>query len=190
MKLDLNTISGGSTIFNGGVAGKVDNTTIDVEKKSSTDPDTYPDYKLVVKDTAGKTINQGFYYPTMDDSKSEEDNMKVVNRNVGRVLSIAKAVVGDNYEFPEVSSPKEAFDVLFKIIKDNSGDKKFSVYATYGTKTYPSKFLGLRYFSFIEPTQLSEGKRSVLTPNPNDLMERITEDAPKSSGSKKDEDWF
>lgn len=170
------------SIFNGGVAGKVDNTAISVEKKKSTDPQTYPDYKLIVEDEDGQKINQGFYYPSDNPQKDAETNKKRANMEVGRVLHIARAVVGSNYEFPAVSNAKEAFDMLFKIIAENAGSMKFSVFVTYGQVNYPDKYLKLRYFDFIEPTDL-QGKKSVLTAKPNDLMERVTPDEPQAGGS-------
>lgn len=178
--LDLNSkeFNTGSSIFNNGAAGKVDNNTISVEKKKVDEPETYPDYKLIVTDEAGNKLNQGFYYPTPNAQKTEEENKKRANTEVGRVLHIAKAVLGNDYEFPAVKTAKEAFDVLFKLIAQNAGDRRFSVFVTYGTKNYPSKFLGLRYFTFIEPSELPAGTGSRLKIAAADQMERLSEDAP------------
>lgn len=178
--LDLNSkeYNTGSSIFNNGAAGKVDNTTIAVAKRRDDEPNTYPDYKLNITDPAGNTLNQGFYYPKDNESKTAEENKKRANIEIGRVLHIAKAVVGEEYEFPPVKTAKEAFDMLFKLIAKNAGDKKFSVFVTYGTKNYVSKYLGLRYFTFIEPTELAAGKTTRLTIAMADQMERIVEDAP------------
>lgn len=192
--LDLNSkeFNTGSSIFNNGAAGKADNNTITVEKRKPEEPDTYPHYKLVVTDEAGNKLNQGFYYPTPKEGASPEDTKKYINREVGRVLHIAKAVLGDDYEFPAVKTAKEAYDMLFKLIKENAGDKKFSVFVTYGTKNYPSKYLGLRYFTFIEPTEIATGKSSRLKVAAADQMERIMEDAPAtdtSSDAPEDENW-
>lgn len=179
--LDLNSKQfAGSTIFNNGNAGKVDNNTISVEKKAADAADTAPDYKLIVKDEAGNSINQAFWYP-----KADADEKKV-NMELGRVIHIARAVVGADYEFPAVKTAKEAFDMLFKLVRDNAGDKKFSVFVTYGNKGFISKYLGLRYFNFIEPTELPSGTVTRLKVTPNDQMERIVEDAPKAGGSNED----
>lgn len=185
--LDLNSkeFNTGSSIFNNGAPGKVDNNTIAVEKKKADEPDTYPNYKLIVTDEAGNKLNQGFYYPTPNAQKSAEDNKKAANREVGRVLHIAKAVLGDDYDFPAVKTAKEAFDVLFKLISQNAGDKKFSVFATYGTKGYPSKFLGLRYFTFIEPTGAESSRLKIAS---GDQMERLSEDAPSTNSNSGDAD--
>ncbi len=191
MSFNLNSkeFSTGSTIFNGGVAGLVTNNDISVEKKKTTDPDNAPDYKLVVTDEAGKTVNQGFYYYNPNDSFTKEENERKEKMQVGRVLHIAHAVVGKDYEFPEVSTSKEAFDTLFKIIRDNCAGKKFNVYVTYGSKQYPSTFLGLRYFNFIEPTN---GDVSTLKPANADQMERIMPDSQDTSSTEEgsdDEEW-
>jgi hypothetical protein len=196
--LDLNSkeFNTGSSIFNNGTAGKVDNTTITVKKRGADEPETYPDYKLIVTDAAGNSLNQGFFYPKDNAQKSPEDNKKRANIEIGRVLHIAKAVVGDDYEFPAVKTAKEAFDMLFKLIAKNAGDKKFSVFVTYGTKNYISKYLGLRYFTFIEPTELPAGKSTRLTVAMADQMERVVEDAPlasaqtESASSEEEDDDF
>lgn len=194
--LDLNSkeFNTGSSIFNNGAAGKADNNTIDVEKKKAGEAETYPDYKLVVTDEAGAKLNQGFYYPTPNSQKSDEDNKKRANMEIGRVLSIAKAVVGSDYEFPAVKTAKEAFDTLFKIIAKESGDNKFNVFATYGTIGYPSKYLGLRYFTFIEPAELPAGTTTRLKPAAADQLTRVMEDAPitdaaSDSSDKKEDEW-
>lgn len=189
--LDLNSkqFNTGSSIFNNGVAGKVDNNTVTVEKRKVEDPDNQPDYKLIVTDESGNTINQGFYYP-----KADADEKKI-NMELGRVIHTARAVVGPDYELPAVSTAKEAYDTLFKLVRENAGNKKFSVFVCYGNKGYISKYLGLRYFNFIEPTVLPEGTVSRLKPAAQDQMERIVEDAPKggnddfSSSTTKDESW-
>lgn len=194
--LDLNSkeFNTGSSIFNNGAAGKADNNTISVEKKKAGEAETYPDYKLVVTDEAGAKLNQGFYYPTPNSQKSDEDNKKRANQEIGRVLHIAKAVVGNDYEFPAVKTAKEAFDTLFKIISKESGDKKFNVFATYGTIGYPSKYLGLRYFTFIEPAELPEGTTTRLRAASADQLVRVMEDAPlaaEGGADSKDgeDDW-
>lgn len=162
----------GNTIFNGGVAGLVKNVEISIEKKQ--DDSNTPDYKLIVTD-GSSSINAGFYYVTPNPSKSEEDNAKYSRQQVSRVLHIARAVLGKDYKFPNVSNAKEAYDVLFKLVADNCAGKKFNVYATYGTDSRPSKYLGLRYFNFIEPAGVQV---SSLRLGKTDLLERLEEDAP------------
>lgn len=161
----------GTSIFNGGVAGLVRNVEIKVEKKVG--EGNTPDYKLIVNDPSG-SINVGFYYFVPNPKKNEEDNKKYESMQVSRVVHIAHAVLGNDYKLPQVQTSKEAFDVLFKLISENCTNKKFNIYATYGTVARPSKYLGLRFFNFIEP--FTEGNSS-LRANVNDLLERVEEDS-------------
>jgi hypothetical protein len=160
---------GGVQIFNGGEAGLTKNVEISVEKKQVDDADNHPDYKLLAKDASGATINQGFYYYKPQPQLDSDENKKKEKVQVGRVLSIAKAVMGNDYVFPQVNSGKEAFDVMFKLIEENAPGKKFNVYTTYGTQAYPSIYLGFRYFNFIEPANV---EISTLKPNNNDVLVR------------------
>ena len=50
---DLNKKEAGSAVFNNGVAGKAVGVTVTVEKRKVDEPDSYPDYKLVVSDESG-----------------------------------------------------------------------------------------------------------------------------------------
>lgn len=177
---------GGTVIFNNGQGGKVDNVMISVEKKKAEDPDTYPSYKLIVEDSNGGKLNGGFYYPKADPNKSDDDNAKREVREVGRVVSIAKSVMGADYDFPKVGSSKEAFDVLFKLVNDNAGAKKYNVFVTYGTTGYAKKYMELRYFDFIEDAATSITR---LRAKPGDLLERIEQDAPSSDSASGNNDW-
>ena len=174
---DEKEFSTGKTIFNGGEAGLVKDVEIRVEKKQ--DSSNQPDFKLFANDGMGD-VNEGFYYQTPNPQKSEEDNVRIAKMNVGRVLHVAKAVMGADYTFPEVSGAKEAYDTLFKLIEENSKGKKFNVYTTYGTKDHPKQYLGLRFFNFIEPAGV---EKTSLYPNPKDMMEKLSADAPKADTS-------
>lgn len=184
---DDSLINGGSIIFNNGIAGKVENVKISVTKRAVDEPDSYPDYKLIVTDKDGGFINQGFYHHKDKDGVSEEQNNKNAGYLIGRILSVAHAVVEPGYVFPDVSgkSPKEIVDILFKIIKDNCEDKLVNVFTNYGNKTKPSQYLQLRFFNFIEKPGVEKSK---LVVNGNDLLEKIVED---SSSAKNEEklDW-
>lgn len=185
MGFNLNdkSFDGGVAIFNGGNAGKVNNNTVTVERKKSTDADNAPDYKVFYKDEHGSVINQGFYYHkdnSLYDAKKNKDNEVYL---VGRVLSIAKAVLGKEYVFAEYQTSKEAIDGLFKLVNDNADGKTFDVFVTYGTTSKPSQYLGLRYFNFIEATGTMPSR---LVKSNTDQMERIVADAPQTEGSTAD----
>lgn len=170
MGFDLNDskYEGGSSVFNNGVAGKIENVEVTVEKRKADEPDTYPPYKLVVNDGSGAApLTLGFY--------TEESDEKRQDMNIQRVKSIAKAVVPKDFVYPSVSSYTEAMNSLFKIIKDNSEGKKVNVFASYGYAGKPSKYLGLRFFNFIESVDETYSR---LKATPNDVMIRPVEDAP------------
>lgn len=176
--------------FNAGKAGRVSNVTIAVTKKTAADADNLPDYKLIVTDENKGEVNEGFYYAADgDDSKG-----KLL---ANRVLHIARAVLGADYEFPEYATYKDVVDGLFKLIKKNADGKTFSVFVTYGNIGYPSQFLKLRYFDFIESGDVAE-EATRLYKKKNDLMIKMTEDAPMSKpaasmegtdDSENDDDW-
>ena len=136
-------------IFNNGAAGLAKNVTLTVERKSPEDKETAPDYKVVISDKLG-SINAPFWHFANRDGEDMETRGKRFNREVGRIVHIVRAIMGGDYEFPEFKTEKEAWDGLFKIIRDNAGSKQFNVFVTYGTTSYPKEYLQLRYFNFIE----------------------------------------
>lgn len=172
-------------LINNGEAGLVPNVTIAVERRGADEPTTYPDYKLIVTDEAGGTASGGFYIPTENPAKTPDENKRAMNWGVSRVLSIARAVMGKEYEFPPVDGPEDAFKTLFKIVNDNAGSKKFNAFVTYGTSVRPSKYLNLRFFDFIE----SADGLSRLREKGADNMVRITPDEPKSAPGGSTESW-
>ena len=165
----------GTTIFNGGNAGLAQNVTISVNKRQVDEPENRPDYQLVIKDKSGSEISQGFYYfkPKGEDAVYDK---KRETQEVSRIVHLARAVMGNDYQFPAVTSPKEAADTLFKIVKENAGNKEFNVFVTYGTAFKPSKYLGVRYFDFIE----SASGPSHLVAKKSDNMIRLVEDSDDS----------
>lgn len=184
MSFDLNNgslISGGTAIFNNGIAGKVENVLISVKRKQESGPLSYADYNLVVTDSANTTLNGLFSYHKNNDMYDEKKNRDNQGYLLGRIQSIAQAVVPEGYVYPDVKdlTCNEIVDILFKIIHDNSEGKKVNVFVTYGTKTKPSTFLGLRFFDFIESSTAPKGR---LTVRGNDMMERIIADAPVTGG--------
>lgn len=187
MSFNLNEYENTVSVFNNGIAGKVENVSIEIEKRKLDDPDSYPPYKLTVKDDSGATpINQGFYF-------SDEDDEKRQIQTIQRIKSIAKSVLPENYTYPTVNSYEEAINSLFKIIKDNCENKKVNVFVTYGYigQVKAAKYLGLRTFNFIESADV---KVSKLTASNTDIMERPVADAPLpdsdgNNAKKNDDPW-
>lgn len=172
-----------AAIFNNGKAGKVEGVTLELEKKTAADADNLPDYKLFVVDENGAKVNEGFYY--QDESDTKKNDILV-----SRVLHIARAVLTEEEQkdlAQEFDSYKKAVDFMFKLIKKNMDDRKFNVFVTYGNQGYPSQYLGLRYFDFIEPADRDESETK-LFPKKNDLMERVTPDSDNSTDTSVDDE--
>ena len=174
---DLNKKEAGSAVFNNGVAGKAVGVNITVEKRKVDEPDSYPDYKVIVSDeSGGMPINQGFYINSEDDEKRQTMTYQ-------RVKSIAEAVVPEDFVYPEVTGYIDAMNTLFKVIKENSDGKKVDVFVSYGYTAKPSKYLGLRMFNFIQKQNASFDR---LKPSNSDILERPEADAPKADGEGTD----
>ena len=174
-KFNLNEKVAGSAVFNNGVAGKTENVNIAVEKRKADEPDSYPQYKIVISDeSGGMPINQGFYFADED-----PDNRKTMTYQ--RVKSIADALVPEDYVYPEGElNYVEAMNMLFKVIKENADGAKVDVFTSYGYTEKPSKYLGLRMFNFI---QKPDAKFDRLKPGNKDILERPEMDAPKEGGA-------
>lgn len=185
-------------IFNNGVAGKVENVKISIEKRKLDDPDNAPAYKIIFTDDYG-SINMGLYYPT---EQSTESQNKMLAQ---KCADLVKAVTNDEFIFPEFASYTEMLDGCMKIIAQNSENARVNVFATYGTVSKPKNYLGIyKPFNFIEKTGTTPSKLK-LTKNPNkpeynDLLEKIEQDVPQeqqlqnvTSGnttSQDDVEWF
>ena len=176
------SFGGGATVFNNGNTGKVENVKMSVVKKSATDNDNAPDYKLIFTDTTGAQLNTGFYYHKDNEMADEKRNRDMETWLVSRVLSAAKSVVPSDFQFPEVTTSKEALDSLFKIVKENADGKFVNVYVTYGTMSKPSQYLGTRYFNFVEAAD-TPANMTRLKPSNTDLMEKMVADAPKTGSN-------
>lgn len=168
---DLNKKEAGSAVFNNGVAGKAVGVNITVEKRKADEPDSYPQYKLIVSDeSGGMAINQGFYFSDEDDEKRQQMTYQ-------RVKSISEAVIPEEFVYPEVNGYIDAMNTLFKVIKDNSEGVKVDVFTSYGYTNKPSKYLGLRMFNFIQKQGVPFDR---LKPTATDILERPEADAPKA----------
>ena len=162
-------------IFNNGVAGRVDNVAISVEKKKPEDSDNAPAFKVIFTDDIG-SINMGIYYPTEQSTEAQKQML------AQKCADLVKAVMGDDFVFPDFNNYNELVDGCMKIIAQNCSDAKVNVIATYGTAGAPKKYLGVyKNYNFVEKTGTTPTKLRVAK-NPNkpqydDLFERIVEDA-------------
>ncbi len=173
--IDLNSINvEGVKIFNNGIAGKTKNVSVSVVAKDITEPDNYPDYKILLTDVNGYVLNEGFYINVV--GKTEEDTKNKENTTLSRVAHIARALLPKDYEFPQMgTTTKEVLVNLFKLIKVNENNNKVNVFTSFGTKTKPNNYLKLRYFgAFMENTETPDTE-SLLFAKPNDLLNKIVE---------------
>lgn len=178
-KFNLNEKPVGSvTVFNNGVAGRVDNVTVNVEKRKLDEPDSYPPYKLIADDGSGGTpLTMGLYITSEDDDAKQQQNYK-------QLYSIAEAVVPEEFVYPDTDGTyMGAMNTLFKVIKENAPNRKVSVFASYGYVDknkieHVSKYLGLRKFDTI---QRDDAKFDRMKPKPSDILERPAPDAPKEA---------
>lgn len=164
-------------IFNNGVAGRVNNVAISIEKIAKIDMmDKNPDYRVIFTDDIG-SINLGIYYPNEGSTDSQN---KILAQ---KCADLVKSVTGDVFVFPSFDSYKALVDGCMKIVAENCDGKLVNVMATYGTVGVPKKFLGIyKNFNFVEaagstPTRLKVS-RNPNKPEYDDLFDRIVEDAP------------
>ena len=179
---DEKEFGGMPAIFNGGVAGLVENVSIDRIEKNDGDSNQ-PPYKIFYKDESGNEINQGWFYFKPYPGADDESVNKSKRGEVSRIRSFAVAVLGKDATLPKVESVEEALDSVMKLTKDGFSGKKFNIYTNYNTKTNPKTYLQLRKYNFIEPAGTEP---TTLTSNPNDLMERLV---PEADSTTTDDSW-
>lgn len=161
-------------IFNNGVAGRVENVNISVEKKDPTSMDNQPDYKVHFTDNIS-SVNMGIYYPT---DQSTDSQNKILAQ---KCADLTKSVMGYDFVFPAFGTYKELVDFCMKTISTNSEGKKVNIIATYGTVGSPKKYLGIyKNFNFVEAAGTTPSKITIARKGNqyDDLLERVVEDAP------------
>ena len=171
------------TIFNNGEAGKVNNVTIEVKKKGVDYQDegkNKPDYQLIFTDEAGASTNEGIYYLNPQTHNAQFGTFdKAVEKQWNKMATIVSAAGGD----PEIqaSNPTEMLDKMALLIKNNVAGKSFNVFANYGTKQSPKKYVQIRsWVPFIE-TSGTEEANSKLKASNLDQMERLVQDNTNST---------
>lgn len=149
-------------VFNKGLTGVVTDVKIKVVKKTVSDKETSPDYKIYVWDkdqianidklTDDKIypVNKGFYYTS--EFKTEKGKQFAV-RELRQFLKVAGHPADEkgNFIFGETTfKDYNAFlDYTMLYLKktiDSDSSLKFDVSVDYGTKDYPKEFLQLNGF--------------------------------------------
>jgi hypothetical protein len=167
---------GGATIFNNGVAGRVENVTVEVKKKGVDYQDegkNKPDYQVTYTDANGASTNEGFYYLNEKTHNAQYgDFAKAVEKQWNKFANIILAADQD----PTLNSPKDAKEVLDQVAiltKKAVEGKTFNVFSNYGTKANPKKYLQVRsWVPFIEVSTTLETDSKLKAGN-LDQIERI-----------------
>jgi hypothetical protein len=167
---------GGATIFNNGVAGRVENVTVEVKKKGVDYQDegkNKPDYQVTYTDTNGASTNEGFYYLNEKTHNAQwGDFAKAVEKQWNKFANIILAADQD----PTLNNPKDAKEVLDQVAiltKKAVEGKTFNVFSNYGTKQNPKKYLQVRSWApFIEVATTVEADSKLKAGN-LDQIERI-----------------
>lgn len=122
-------------IFNNGEAGVATDLKVTVASKKQDDHQNAPDYKLVLTDKDGGSINYAFY--------TNEDREKVINfkaKEINHLRNLFGAKMKD-----EFASYKEMVDTAMRSFHEALKDKGaiYAAGAYYGNIDYPKDFLQL-----------------------------------------------
>lgn len=165
-------------IFNGGVAGRITNVSLAIEKKGVDYQDegkNKPDYNIVYTDANGGFVREGFYYlnPTTHNSQYTSFD-KAVEKQWNKLGSIVVAAGGD--PAVEAASAVEMLDKMAVVVKYAIIGKTFNVLANYGTTSNPKKYITIRsWVPFIEASTVTEDITK-LKPSNLDQIERLVQD--------------
>lgn len=184
---------GGATIFNNGIAGRVENVTVEVKKKGVDYQDegkNKPDYQVTYTDINGASTNEGFYYLNEKTHNAQYGEFaKAVEKQWNKFANIILAADQD----PTLNEPKDAKEVLDQVAiltKKAVEGKTFNVFSNYGTKQNPKKYLQVRsWVPFIEIATTAEADSKLKAGN-LDQIERIeTPSASSTSSAPATEGW-
>ena len=178
----------GATIFNGGVAGLVNDINISVYKKTKEDKENAPDYKVVFTDSNGGECSTSYWYVTKDTQYSTIDEQ--VKKQGKSMKHVIHAIYGADHQIAfKASNPKELLDHAMKYIKDglaNAG--KFRIFATYGTLNATKKYIQPRsWVPFVESMSVDEASTRLRLAPTVDAIERIEESQPVLQEAKADD---
>ncbi len=170
------TESAGIVIFNEGNAGKVENVNVKVEKLGVDYPEDpgkkLPHYRVIFTDSNGGLTNRGFYYL---DKTSHNDKYGTFDEAVQKQWNVLASIVStvDGDPSVQASNPIEMLDKMMLKVRNLVDGKSFNVFANYGTKSNPKKFIQIRTWNpFIELNGTDE-KSSKLKESNLDQMERL-----------------
>lgn len=169
--------SGNAVIFNGGVAGLVNDVKMSVYKKKPDDKENAPDYKVTFTDDNGGECSTSYWYVTKDTQYNTVDEQ--VRRQGKSMKHIIHAIYGADYEIPvNATNAKELLDQSMKCIKDGLATAgKFRIFATYGTLNATKQYIQPRsWVPFVESMSVDRSQTRLKLAPTVDAMERIVKD--------------
>lgn len=169
--------SGNAVIFNGGVAGLVNDVKMSVYKKKPDDKENAPDYKVTFTDSNGGECSTSYWYITKDTQYNTVDEQ--VRRQGKSMKHIIHAIYGADYEIPvNATNAKELLDQSMKCIKDGLATAgKFRIFATYGTLNATKQYIQPRsWVPFVESMSVDQSQTRLKLAPTVDAIERIVKD--------------
>ena len=186
----------GVTIFNGGVAGLVNDVKMSVYKKKPEDKENAPDYKITFTDSDGGECSSSYWYVTKATQYSTEDEQ--VRKQGISMKHVIHAIYGSAFDIPvNATNPKDFLDQSMKCIKDGfaANQGKYRIFATYGTLNSTKQYIQPRsWVPFVESMSIDEiSTRLKLAPT-IDAIVRVEKDQPTLAPANADDlikgdDW-
>lgn len=176
-------------IFNNGEAGIVNDCDFAVEAKKLDDKDNAPDWKVVITDPQGGSVNKGFW---VVDGQGETLTKRIKAQGI-ELKSLITAVFGET-KLPTFKSPAEMLNGVMQKLATANGKVKVRAIVNYGSEAYPSNYLRLnRYSPYIENmsvdlenSSLRHSKNSLLAQPEETSTEELLE---STTSSTKEVDW-
>jgi hypothetical protein len=185
----------GSAIFNGNIAGKVENVTVSIEKKGADEKEKAPDYRVVFTDSSGGTLNIGYWYISGPDNYGNSEDDRI--RKQGTALKhLVHAICGEGAQIPTFSDAQGMLDGVMQLLRKATPTAgQFRVFTNYGTPKNSQEYIQMRtWVPFIEPMSVAD-EDSRLVPGSFDNMEQLVADKTSVGGGAKaetaveDEGW-
>ena len=168
----------GVTIFNGGVAGLVNDVKMSVYKKKPEDKENAPDYKITFTDSNGGECSSSYWYVTKDTQYNTVEDQ--INKQGKSMKHVIHAIYGPSFTIPvNATNGKELLDQSMKCIKDglDSGPSKYRMFATYGTLNSTKQYIQPRsWVPFVENVSVDEASTRLKLAPTVDAIERIQQD--------------
>lgn len=179
-------------IFNDGKAGIVNNCTFSVEPKASDAAEKAPDWKLLVIDETGASVNKAFWF--LDEThKDFTKHLKYQGTELKSLLQVIGLTT-----VPAFNNVKDMLNGVMTQLGKYSGKVKVRALVNYGMEGREESYLTLsKYAPYVESMEVPE-ESSILRQPKNAVLERPkADDNPFKDSSKSGdfpsgnvEDWL